>query len=356
MSLCKRSSCLQVSKLLGQRLIVLTDKLGLRDKELKVKQDADFIYVPLARLPISSELEAFKAKGIAFSNCFTDFQERTKPVTNLRKILKDRLPSNMLAHLPRALDIVGDIAIVEISSDIKPYADIIGKTLLQIHRNVKTVLAKAGPIGGLYRLREFTVIAGEQRTWTVHREFGCQFYVDLAKAYFSPRLSYEHMRVASQVQKGEAVVDLFSGVGPFAVIIAKNTEAKVFAIDINPEAFEFLQKNIYLNRVQHRVFPFLGDARHIVHQSISRTANRVIMNMPERATEYVDVACEALNQKGGVIHFYAFQSGVNSLQYLERLFRVAAENAGKTVDSFFVKTVRETAPHEHQVVFDVEIS
>ena len=356
MSFERKSSCLQISKPLGQRLIVLADKLGLRDKELKIKQDADFVYVPLARLPSSLELETLRAKDIQFANCLTDFQERKKPSANLREVLKDRLPSDMVTRLPRALDIVGDIAILEISSDFKSYANTVGESVLQIHGNVKTVLAKAGPISGLYRLREFTVIAGEPRTWTIHKEFGCRFYVDLAKAYFSPRLSYEHMRVASQVQKGETVVDLFSGVGPFAVIIAKNIEAKVFAVDINPEAFELLEKNILFNRVQDRVFPFLGDARHIVHRSLSGAANRVIMNMPERAIEFVDVACEAMNRKGGVIHFYVFQTKLDSLEGIKRFFTVAVEKAGRTVKSFFVKTVRETAPHEHQVVFDAAIS
>jgi tRNA (guanine37-N1)-methyltransferase len=95
-------------------------------------------------------------------------------------------------------------------------------------------LTKAGDISGTYRIRDYTFIAGEHKTQTIHREFGCQFHVDIAKAYFSPRLSHEHQRVASLVQSCETVVDLFAGVGPFSVMIAKkNPNVKVYAVDLN---------------------------------------------------------------------------------------------------------------------------
>ena len=93
----------------------------------------------------------------------------------------------------------------------------------------------------------------------MHREFGCQYHVDIAKAYFSPRLSHEHERVASLVQDGEVVVDLFAGVGPFSVLIGKrNPMAKVYAVDLNPDAVELLKVNVRVNRVEGRVFPVLG--------------------------------------------------------------------------------------------------
>ena len=70
--------------------------------------------------------------------------------------------------------------------------------------------------------------------------------------------------MASLVQSGETVVDLFAGVGPFSVLIAKrNPERKVYAVDINPEAVELLKVNARVNRVENRVFPILGDARQI---------------------------------------------------------------------------------------------
>src|SRR3989337_4513003 len=136
--------------------------------------------------------------------------------------LEGQLPPHLKASLPKALDIVGDIAIVEVPPELETQKNLIGKAILEAHRNVRTVLAKAGAVSGDYRLRDFEVIAGEHNTSTIHKEFGCSYQVDVAKAYFSPRLSHEHERVASLVQNGETVADLFAGVGPFSVLIGKS--------------------------------------------------------------------------------------------------------------------------------------
>ena len=86
-------------------------------------------------------------------------------------------------------------------------------------------------------MRDYELIGGSGNTETVHREYGCVYNLDISKVYFSPRLSYEHYRVASQVQEEEIVIDMFAGVGPFSILIAKNHEhVKVYAIDLNPEA------------------------------------------------------------------------------------------------------------------------
>ncbi|MEM2352242.1 MAG: hypothetical protein QXT26_07530 [Thermoproteota archaeon] len=70
----------------------------------------------------------------------------------------------------------------------------------------------------------FEVIAGSADTETVHKEHGCKYFLDPRKVYFSPRLYYEHYRVASQVVEGETVVDMFAGVDPFSILIAKIRE------------------------------------------------------------------------------------------------------------------------------------
>ena len=247
---------------------------------------------------------------------------------------------------------------IEIPPELKGHENLVGEAILKTHRNIRTVLAKAGAIGGTYRLREFTFIAGEQKTQTVHREFGCQYHVDVAKAYFSPRLSHEHQRVASLVQSGEVVVDLFAGVGPFSVLIAKeNPTVKVYAVDINPDAVELLKVNTRVNRVENRVFPILGDARQITATRLKGSADRAIMNLPETAIEFVDAACQTIKPEGGIIHFYAFVRSPDSIEELKRRFSEAVECAGRKVEAFFyAKSVRETAPFESQIVLDAKIA
>jgi tRNA (guanine37-N1)-methyltransferase len=286
------------------------------------------------------------------------FPERKRQEKTLAEVLESRLPPHLLASLPRALDIVGDIAIIEIPPELNAHASLIGEAILKMHKNVRTVLAKAGAVSGTFRLREFNIIAGERRTETVHKEHGCKYQVDVARAYFSPRLSHEHKRVASLVQKGETVVDLFAGVGPFSVLIAKTSEdAKVYAVDINPEAIELLKTNIRLNRVENRVFPILGDARQVVEGELRGVADRVIMNLPESAMQFVDAACKVIKPAGGTVHFYGFIRLPDSLENMKRRFSEAVERTGRKVDRFvFAKTIRATAPYEWQVVLDAKIS
>lgn len=353
----KESLCIKVLKTDGEKGIVLADKLKLINKELEIKRDKDFIFIPLAHQPSQSELETFKEQVPDCEISTYAFKERKKQITKFVELLEDRLPPHLLASLPRAIDFVGDIAIIEIPPELYVYKNVIGEAILQVHKNVRTVLAKAGAVSGTYRLREFEVIAGEPKTQTIHKEHGCQYYVDLSKAYFSPRLSYEHERVAVLVEEGETVIDLFAGVGPFAILIAKtHGKVKVYAIDMNPNAVEFLNKNIKLNRVEGKVHSILGDARQVVKQRFANIADRVIMNLPEKAIEFVDVACEALKPKGGVVHFYAFVDASKSLEDVKKSFIQKVEKCGRRVEKvLFARFVRATAPYEWQIALDAKI-
>lgn len=64
---------------------------------------------------------------------------------------------------------------------------------------------------------------------------------------------------------------MFCGVGPLAIKSAfKRPGLKVLANDLNPQGFEFLKKNIKLNKVVGRVLPFNMDAREFVKMIVNR--------------------------------------------------------------------------------------
>ncbi|MGD0202435.1 MAG: class I SAM-dependent methyltransferase family protein [Candidatus Bathyarchaeia archaeon] len=354
----KSTICIKVPKKQGEGAIALANKLELIDKSLEIQRDEGNLCIPLIRQPDEKELATLKIEGPETQLSTSVFAEKRPTAQSLLQVLENNLPSYLLASLPQALDLTGDIAVIEIPPELKAYENLIGEAILKTHRNIRTVLAKAGAISGTYRLREFTFIAGEHKTQTVHREFGCQYHVDVAKAYFSPRLSHEHQRVASLVQSGETVVDLFAGVGPFSVLIAKkNPNVRVYAVDINPDAVELLKVNARVNRVENRVFPILGDAKQITANKLKGSADRVIMNLPETAIKFVDAACQAIKPQGGIIHFYAFVRSPDSIENLKFRFSQAAESTGRKAEAFlYAKSIRETAPYESQIVLDAKIS
>ena len=351
------SLCMKIKKIHGEKALISANKLGIINRELKIHQNAKYIYVPLIRQPKENELSTLKTQLPDFELTATVFTKKKQQTNTPLQVLENLLPPHLLAILPRALDMIGDIAIIEIPIELKAHENLIGKAIMKTHKNVQTVLAKVSPVSGTYRLREFEIIAGEPKTTTIHKEYGCQYRVDVAKAYFSPRLSHEHNRVASLVQKGETVMDLFAGVGPFAVLIAKkNANAKVYAIDINPEAIEFLKRNIRLNRVENHVIPILDDARQVIETKFLGVADRVIMNLPEKAIEFVDAACKALKPSGGTVHYYTFIRLPDSIENAQKRFSEATKKASRKVTSFlFANAIRATAPYEWQVVLDVRI-
>jgi len=353
----KKTTCAKVPKSHGERTIILANKLKIVDNSLEIQSDEKFVYIPLISHPSEATLKTITEQVENLEVSSHVFPERKKRQTSVIELLGDKLSPHLLASLPRAIDFVGDIAIIEIPPELDAYKNVIGEAILKANRNVHTVLAKAGAVTGTYRLREFTVIAGEPKTETVHKEYGFQYQMDVAKAYFSPRLSYEHRRVASLVKEGETVTDMFAGVGPFSIQIAKTHEkVKVYAIDLNPHAIEYLRKNIRLNRVMGKVHPILGDARKVVSERISGVADRVIMNLPEKATDYVDVACKAIKPTGGSIHFYSFINASDSTENVKQSFTEAVEKIGRRVEKILLsRSVRETAPYEFQVVLDARI-
>jgi len=285
------------------------------------------------------------------------FFESAKQPARLNDLLSGKLPSHVLANLPHAIDFIGDIAVIEIPLELEPYKQDIGEAILKAHKRVKTVLSKWGAVSGVYRLRNFEVISGEPQTLTVHGEYGCVFHVDLAKVYFSPRLSYEHARIASLAQEGETVVDMFAGVGPFSILIAKNhTDTHVYAIDVNPEAYIFLKKNVAVNRVVDKVTPISGDTRQVINERLAGVADRVIMNLPEKAIEYVDVACKALKPEGGTIHYYEFVNQPEPMEAAKSRLAEAIKHAKRELHKILhARIVRGVAPFTYQVVVDAKI-
>ena len=353
----KPSVCIKVPKSNGEKIIMLITKFGLADKSLVIQREQDSLCIPLIREPKGIELTTLKSQIRNFSILTSVFSEKQLLPETLTQALQDKLPADLLANVPQAFDIIGDVVVIDIQPKLRPYQTIIGEAIMQTQKNVTTVLAKASDISGVFRVRDYDYIAGEHKTQTIHREFGCQYHVDIAKAYFSPRLSHEHERVAVQVQDSETVADLFAGVGPFSVLIGKrNPTVKVYAIDLNPDAFELLKVNVRVNKVENHVFPILADAREIAATKLKGTADRVIMNLPETAIDFVDAACNVIKPEGGVAHFYGFIRLPDSIENLKQGFSELVKKNGRQVEAYlYSKSIRETAPFESQVVLDAKI-
>ena len=277
----------------------------------------------------------------------------------LRDILADRLKPDEIRRIYNSYDVVGDIAIIRLNDDLIDKAKIVAEAIMETQKRVKTVLRQTSPVSDIYRIRKLEWVLGEKKTETEYKEFGCIFKVDLAKAYFSPRLSNERMRIARKVKDNEVVVNMFAGVGTYSIIIARHSKPeKVYSIDINPEAVKYMKENIRINKVQEVVVPILGDAREVIEKSLKNSADRVLMPLPEKAIEYLDSAVSALRASGGYIHYYSFEHGKVERELIEKSKSDISEKLGKLKIKFEVdaeRVVRETGPNWYQVALDIRV-
>lgn len=275
----------------------------------------------------------------------------------LKDALSGLIPPEELAHVYNTFDIVGDIAIVRLTEVARKHSKAIAEAIMSLHKNVKTVLAQIGPVCGDFRLRRLEYVAGEGKTTTIHKESGCLFLVDVEKCYFSPRLSYERMRIAKQAESGEVVVNMFAGVGCFSIIIAKySNPEKVYSIDVNPVAVKYMCENVKLNRVYGKVAPVEGDAGKVIETGMLNVANRVLMPLPERAFEYLPYALSALGEAGGWVHYYDFEHARKDEDPVDKVkAKVARRLKGLGIDFQIPRgrVVRSTGPNWYQVVLDV---
>jgi tRNA (guanine37-N1)-methyltransferase len=278
----------------------------------------------------------------------------------INRFLADKLPSNELEKVSRSFDIVGDIAIIKVPHDLESKKDLIAEAVMKANKTVTTVLIQKEPTAGTFRLRQLEHILGERKTTTLYREYGCVFKVDLAKAYFSPRLSYERMRVGTLVGSGEVVVNMFAGVGCFSIIIAKHSLARmVYSIDLNPEAVRLMRENISLNRVGLWVEALDGDAKGVIEERFLNQVDRVLMPLPEKAYEYLDIALKALKARGGVIHYYDFIHAGRGEKPIRKLVeKVSDKLNGLSVEWVVAasRVVRTVGPNWYQVVLDINVN
>ncbi|WP_053947672.1 class I SAM-dependent methyltransferase [Halolamina sediminis] len=263
-----------------------------------------------------------------------------------------RTPADLLGFEP-TYERLGDVVLVD--EDDPERAEEITEAIVESDIPVRSVLNRDSKVKGETRVRDWVVLAdeGEQRppTETVHREYGHEFAVDVAEVYFSPRLATERHRVVEQVEPGEHALDMFAGVGPYAIPMA-DAGAEVVACDLNPDAIAYLEENAERNGVADRITTHVGDVRELTEE-YENWADRLVMNLPHTAAEFADTAV-AFAGESCVVHLYDIQ---HEDAPFERGRSALEEAAGDEyeVTTLEERVVRSYAPHELNVCLDTRL-
>ncbi len=313
------SQCIRVPKRAGEDTRQKLLGLGVIDKNLRIRSEGGDLLIPVVKPIEGYDME----KG--------DFEV----------VIKEKSLQEELGFFP-AYEVIGDIAIIDqYESDAQRIAEALTRG-----KKIKTVVQAKSAVEGEYRTREYTFLAGEKRTETLYRENGCRYLLDVSKVYFTPRLATERMRIAGQVKGGDKVVDMFAGVGPFSILIAKKSPSSlVIAIDKNPVAIKYLKENVRLNRVAN-VEIREGDVREEI-RGIS-DADHVIMNLPHSSLEFLGQAFSAV-KTGGVVHLYAIAHEDDLFDGLWRRIEEEVRQFSREVVAVERRIVRPYAPYQYNV-------
>ena len=277
----------------------------------------------------------------------------------LAKSAIGHLDAGRLARLTKGVDVIGDVAILKLSEGFQDEKHQIAESLLDLAPYLGVVLEQTGPVGSQFRTRKLEWLAGEHRTETVHREFDCQYKVNVETTYFSPRLSRERKRIADLVSTGECVVNFFAGVGSFSIMIARHSHpSRIYSIDINPAAVRYHAINNMLNGVRDTIDLICGDANRLVSTSFMGRANRVLLPLPELALESLPTARSALKNERGMIHCYVFiDSNRRSEAGKQALLKLGPvlQRVGATEETVKAHVVRSVGPCRYQVCLDMHM-
>ena len=276
----------------------------------------------------------------------------------LKEKLKDKLSKEDLGLLPSGFQAVGDIAILNLNSQLLKYKKEIAKATQELFPRFETICNKTGEIKGTYREPQIEVLLGNE-TEAINKESGCLFKFDVTKIMFAKGNQSEKRRIASLVKPGETIVDMFAGIGYFTLPMAKLAKPKIiYSIELNPVAFQYLNENLKLNKITN-VKTINGNSNVEVPKLIDQgiRADRVMMGYLPEPKEFLEQAVKIVKDSG-MIHYECVvneKEHDKSVKEIELRLRTVAEKLNKGIKILKINKVKDYAPHLSHCTFDVQV-
>ncbi|XP_054014036.1 tRNA (guanine(37)-N1)-methyltransferase-like isoform X1 [Hylaeus anthracinus] len=237
-------------------------------------------------------------------------------------ILKAILPKGI--DVPSSYSLVGHIVHLNLRDEHLPYKNVIGQVLLDTIPSARTVVNKVNTIDTTFRHFTMEILAGDKNTITVTKENGFTYELDFSQVYWNSRLCTEHLNLIKLMKPKDTLYDVFAGIGPFSIPAAR-AGVNVFANDLNPESYKWLQRNAVINKVTVNFKSFNLDGREFIKSIVkadilNRRANNgigtehIAMNLPSNAVDFLDVFHDCFNKdeiericyQPPTIHLYCF--------------------------------------------------
>ncbi len=215
-------------------------------------------------------------------------QEQQTP----HRILEKLLPPDAQPP-PTGYEQVGHVLHLNLKPHHESCGRLIGDVLLdKLSPSVETVVTKIGEVKGPYRTYDMKVLAGKPSTEVTVVEHGIRLHFDLAKVYWSTRLSGQRTRsIDEDILPGQVIADAFCGVGALCVRAAVEKNCTVFANDLNPDAIENCRANAERNGVGDKITAACGDAHDFIaglgHADGMPLPHHLMLNFPLASVDFL---------------------------------------------------------------------
>jgi tRNA wybutosine-synthesizing protein 2 len=278
---------------------------------------------------------------------------RRPPAERVRDRLRAVAGEAAARAMPSGYQRLGRVLVLRLPERLRPFWPTIGAAW-QAELGVATVLVRTGPIDGeLREPRTETVAGGPTETEVV--EYGVRWTFDAARVMFAAGNRTERRRAGRLVRPGEVVVDLFAGIGYFAVPAAlPGRAARVVAVEKNPVAARYLALNAERNGVAGRLVVVEGDNRSV--DLPRRAADRIFLGFLPSAVPWIPRALELVRPAGGWLHVHSVVDahGARTAAIAAARDAVAAAR-GRTVGEPAAREVKPFGPGRTHVVVDARV-
>jgi len=309
----------------------------------------------VSKIKVSKIKVSKNNNSINNSNHVASISNSKKKITNLKDALKDKFSESELNDLVTSFDSYGNIAVIEIPDSLVKKEKLIGEALLSIHKNFDTVCKITGEHSGKFRTQPVKVIAGKKSKTALYKEHGCIYKIKLGDVFFSPRLETERVRISNLIEEGEIVGAWFAGVGPYAIMFAKNSKMKkAVGIELNKKAIDLFKENIELNKIHiSKIDVVWADVKR-AFKFYKNYFDRIVMPLPHTGEQFLKEAVFC-TKKNGFIHFYEIVDKSSMFEVPLQQIDLACGELKRKYKIVNKRIARSFSPSRCQVVIDFKL-
>ena len=132
--------CVRVPKREGEQVRSALFAEGMLDLGARIRAEGDFLLIPVL-CESYGDYEVVDADMAVQEQRPTDYREVAD------------VPEDLREHLPSSFDVVGDVAMIKLPDELKPYATQIGEALLSVNHSIRIVFEDHGVKGEFSRPR-----------------------------------------------------------------------------------------------------------------------------------------------------------------------------------------------------------